>query len=267
VQARPAWFNGRFGGNEVCQEGLFSDTQASVERFEYKLGKFNNLLQDASERPTAAKAFEARNRANKFLKCFQYAKTSAMPDELKALINSDSKGSLKNTMRAVRLNLVQKLKGLGMLSNSEKCGFNPEKVNIILASAGENPDMLLSKQLFGETCEAVSGVAYRAGRTEMERKLIDAESMFLTAELNLKLGRLSVGEVEHVSKQLEHSSDAMFKYFDTTSASLVELGSEAWGTLEVVLALIIIAISLIFVIEDEWNSYAATSTTPIGVAR
>lgn len=175
--------------------------------------------------PTQAKLFEARKRAERFQSCFKYASTSDVPTELKDRILSDSEGSLVHTMQTLKTRMVRNMKERGMFPASGKCGFNPEKVDIISAAAGDNPDRLLSSQLFGKGCETAAGMAYRSGRTQEEQKLIDAESLILTEQLKAKLGTLTQEEISQVSRHLEQSVHAELDKVDPSGSSMLELAS------------------------------------------
>lgn len=221
-RAQNKWFGGLFGGSDVCQENLFSNTSASVQRFEYKLTKIKGLLEGVLENPSKTEAFEARRRMERFQSCFQLAQSAAMPAELKARIFSDAEGSLSNTLGTMKLRIVAKMKDQGMFSTHGFCGFYPDKVNVALAAADDNPDRAVSAQLFGQGCETVTGMVYRSNRTEMEQKMIDSETLLVMMGLKAKMGKLTADEYAQVHKHLEQNVDEL-TVAKPTGSWLVEL--------------------------------------------
>merc|ERR1711974_221470 len=101
---------------------------------------------------------------------------------------------------------------------------------------------MLSKQLFGESCETFSGMVYRASRTLMEQKLIDAESLFLVQELEQKLGKAKPSDITEVRKQLERAGDAALDHLENMGSSLMEFGSDDASLVDPAIVLIYLVI-------------------------
>jgi hypothetical protein len=208
--------------------------------------------------PTQAKLFEARKRAERFQNCFKYASTSDAPTELKERILNESDGSFLHTMQTIKTQMVGNMKERGMFPASGKCGFNPEKVDITSAAAGDNPDRLLSSQLFGEGCETIAAVAYRSSRTQEEQKLFDAESLILTEQLKARLGTLTQEEVSQVSRHLEQSVNTELAKVDPSRSSMLESASAlpvvvvppavATGAVSMVPAIIILSFFAVYMV-------------------
>jgi hypothetical protein len=231
---------GIFGGGDVCQERWFSNPGASVKRYGYKLGMVRDLLMDAVNSPTMLKVFELRRRVYKFESCVRYARTSQLPAELEQLRADRSEHSLSKTTQNLTILVIQKLKATGKFKSSGgTCEFNPQDVDIDIVASGENPEVLLREQLFGEDCNVES---YRGSLTAQENKIIDSQLLFFQGALQARLGTLTHAEVTHVTTKIEHDIDAALAHNETVGTSLIQVEFD----LVVILGIVFLGLTVLY---------------------